>query len=227
MKKEFMPALDDLIRADNLNRYIKDNFGGKVAPFARHIGFSESQSGNLTASLKGKRQFGADLALKIETRLGFPIGLLSKLNCNFPDLKPEMINIPVYHNDAAAGIEHHLFEEDNIMDEPAVLPKSFIMRQGVNPAGLVGLIACGKSMEPVIKDRAIVIIDRLQKKVISGEMYCFITNNKKRQIKFLIEGVQGLVIKSSNPQYPDEVIPYDSETEINIDGKVVFVINPF
>lgn len=224
---KYIQSLDDRIRADNMRRYIEENFEGNVSAFARHIEFTPGQSRNLSASLKGSTPFGRDKASQIEVALKFPAGTLSKVNCKFPKLITDMVSLNIYQNDAAAGDDLPLLDDDHLMDQPMVLPRSYIIQHGANPKTTVGLIARGKSMQDKIKDGAIVFIDKSQTRLISGEMYCFVTNRCKRQIKYLVEGINGLIIKSENNTFPDGLIPFDSEDiEISIDGKVVFIFNP-
>lgn len=225
--KEKILSIDDLIRVDNLNRYIQDNHNGNVRQFGKSIGLKDSQITNLTNSLAKIRPFGKAAAYTVEKLIGIPIGALSKINCKFnKSVKNDMVSLPIYQNNAATGKSNHLFDDDHLMDQPMTLPRTYLLQHGANPNTTVGLIASGKSMQDKIKDGAIVFIDKSQKNIVSGEIYCFLTNKNKRQIKYLIEGINGLIIHSENPTFQDEIITQDSDVEIEIDGKVVFIFNP-
>ena len=229
---KYIQPIEDRIRADNIQRYITENFDGNVSAFGRHLNefieFTPAMSRNLSVSLKGGLSLGKDKALQIETALRFPAGTLSKLNCRFPTLQPETIEIPVYKSDAAAGSGCKVYD-DEYLEEPTHLSKSFVKDLGVNPKYLIGIRVSGKSMQKVIMDKAIIILDTSPaaiEKIESGAIYCFKTNGFKRQVKYLIEGVNGIIAKSENPDFGSETIPYDTQDEVILEGRVVTAINP-
>lgn len=93
---------------------------------------------------------------------------------------------------------------------------------GLNPARLMCLNASGDSMEPVIRDGAMLLVDTDQTTVISGKIYVIRYGDEIR-VKRLSRRYDGaLIIQSDNQFYKEEIIPPEALNDgVGIIGRVI------
>ncbi|MGF1907657.1 S24 family peptidase [Aliivibrio salmonicida] len=127
----------------------------------------------------------------------------------------EYVDIPFYKEvKASAG---HGFLCDSKDVTYISLPKEIF--RYFNIKDLVAITAHGDSMEPVLNNDALLIMDSSKKQIRDGSMYV-IRQGSLIRVKLVSLDNNGLRLKSYNSIYNDEI--YDDYQNINILGKVVW-----
>lgn len=89
-------------------------------------------------------------------------------------------------------------------------------RAGANPSKVICTTLVGDSMEELILSGSMIAIDTSKKDIREGKIYAFRHGNMLR-VKYLIPRPDGgLIIRSHNPKYKDEVITGDEIDNENI-----------
>ncbi len=99
---------------------------------------------------------------------------------------------------------------------------SFFRSMGVNPKNCRRYRVDGDSMEPLLRDGDYILCDCSPTTVIvDNAVYAFVYGNQLK-VKHLIKTRQGLIIRSENPLYPEELVPPEEAAEqIHIIGRVI------
>ena len=93
-----------------------------------------------------------------------------------------------------------------------------LRRIGVRPEHAHFIHARGDSMEPTIRDGAIVLVDRSVRRIRDDGIYALVVDGDVR-IKRVDKGVGGLItLMSDNPRYPPETL--SEATELRVEGRV-------
>lgn len=109
---------------------------------------------------------------------------------------------------AGCGIENH---HSDIEYYP--IPE-FVLNQQKNRQQIYCISCVGDSMEPVFHHGSILAVNPEEKIIYDGRIYIIRCNGSLR-VKILRETYEGIVIKSYNNNYPDELIqPNDLDFEI-------------
>ena len=112
-----------------------------------------------------------------------------------------------YTAKAGAGVAQDNGHEE--VDGKYAYRRDWLDRQKLQPGALVVIEAEGDSMYPTVFDGDIILIDTLQRSVVSGKVYAFRTDEGTR-IKRLHKQMDGRVrVASDNPDkiaYPDEFL---------------------
>jgi hypothetical protein len=93
---------------------------------------------------------------------------------------------------------------------------------------LAGYFVRGESMEPLVPDGSIVILDSSEEgRTIQGDyMYAFAYDDLAR-LKWVTKTMDGLTIRSENRErYPDEFIPADEANRVQVAGRALAVLKP-
>lgn len=98
-----------------------------------------------------------------------------------------------------------------------------LLKEPVNKSSLFVIKVDGKSMQPVIKDRALVVADLSQKKLEDGGIYLVYYDNKM-WIKKAKEILTGMTLVSINQAYSHLVY---QEAEVRVVAKAVLSFNTF
>ncbi len=95
-------------------------------------------------------------------------------------------------------------------------------KQGrTNTDGLVILIAKGDSMDPLIADGDLVMVDRKRNELSDG-VYAFVYGGMAR-VKYLRPTLSGdIAVISQNPLHEKELLPRTDLEDFQITGKVVW-----
>lgn len=89
-------------------------------------------------------------------------------------------------------------------------------RAGANPKAVICTTLVGDSMEELILSGSMIAIDTSKKDIREGKIYAFRHGNMLR-VKYLLPRPDGgLIIRSHNPKYKDEVITGDAIENENI-----------
>lgn len=114
-----------------------------------------------------------------------------------------------------------------VLDEPEVTPIKLgtQMIQNIlkvtNPSKLKTFRASGDSMEPIIEDSDILLVDTGRTDYQNGGIFILTINNDwfVKRLRLRITGELDII--SDNPKYPTETLKPNSEVEIIIRGKVL------
>lgn len=134
-------------------------------------------------------------------------------------LNDNLINIPFYSDvNAAAGMGRCVIDE---FKEELWIAKKQLKYNVLG--GLCAIYVCGDSMEPVLNDGSIIVIDTHLESICDGRMYVIRQDNLLR-VKILSNEIYGIRVRSYNTNYPDE--KYEKSklklNEIEILGKVIW-----
>ena len=77
----------------------------------------------------------------------------------------------------------------------------------------------GDSMEPYLWDGDKILVDCSPEDIISGKVYVFMINGKMR-VKVLRPLINGLLIRSFNPEIPDETLTANDLETFKLIGRV-------
>ncbi|MCU9850387.1 hypothetical protein OEZ60_20590 [Defluviimonas sp. WL0024] len=132
------------------------------------------------------------------------------------DLTP----IDVYAVEAAAGGGRLNREQGRI--GTLAFRRDWLASLGIRPSKAKILRVCGDSMEPTIRDGAIVLVDEDRKSPDRNFIYAFLEGEELRLKR--LDLVQGkiLTISSDNPAYPAEVRVGAEINDLTILGRVVW-----
>lgn len=89
------------------------------------------------------------------------------------------------------------------------------------PSDLVILMVNGDSMEPLINDDDIVMVDQSRKRIEDG-IFAFVLDDLAKVKRFRKLATGDLEIRSDNPLYPPETVKKEQLDSLNIIGKVVW-----
>ena len=105
---------------------------------------------------------------------------------------------------AAAGCGYEN-EDPNSLTYP--LPFDIFNKES-NKDDIFCIRSCGDSMEPAFYDGSILAVNGSKKEIIEGRLYVFRTRTILR-VKLIRVSNEGLILKSYNSNYPDELISWD------------------
>lgn len=125
----------------------------------------------------------------------------------------EYLEIPEYNIRFSAGHGAMLFEE-GAAESSASYREDFFIKQNLNPKRCVRVRVQGTSMQGVLWDGDVVLINRDEINVIDGKIYA-LRIGEELYIKRLqkIPGGQ-LKLQSENPDYDDVTVSIEEEVEI-------------
>ena len=128
------------------------------------------------------------------------------------------IQIPVLRDEAAAGSPREIYERD--IDSFVAIPAKFVPK---GPSAYTGICIRGDSMEPILSDRFIVVVDHTNRDPIRlrGRMVAALMQEGVL-VKWLARESRRdrIVLHSQNPEYADIVLEAPEKNPII--GDVVF-----
>ena len=99
-----------------------------------------------------------------------------------------------------------------------------ILRElGVNTSNCHIIRARGESMEPTIRDGAVVLVDVSRRRDREDSVYALMFGEDVRIKRLAFGAFGGLTLMSDNPAYPDEVLGRADLDQVKIVGKVIWV----
>jgi len=132
---------------------------------------------------------------------------------------PDIVMIPLLNVAAAAGagaVNHDV----HVLDQ---IPYSYtaLRRLGVNPDKVEAIRATGDSMEPTIRDGALVLVDRAKREVREDAVYAISIGDDVRvkRIKRRFDGSLAL-ISDNNTLYPEEILSRADAEQLKVHGRV-------
>lgn len=173
--------------------------------------------GNISSMLEGKRPFTEKTARKIESLLNLQIGDLDRTSSIE---NPEIYFVPIYNIHLSAGHGCAISEEKPIAKYPILLED--IKANGWNSKALCIFKVKGDSMEPMILDKELVIVQTDDKEIVDNKVYAICIHDDV-YIKRLFKDITNskVTMRSDNKNYPDKEISLDKFTII---GRVVFLL---
>ncbi len=129
--------------------------------------------------------------------------------------------IPRYDVNASAGSGAVALTE--IVSEEMAFRRDWLKEIGVSPQSAKLLSATGDSMEPLIPDGALMLIDSSIREVRNGCIYVIVKDGDLlvKRVHRKIDGSISLI--SENPRYDPEVISADFLDKLHIVGRVRWV----
>lgn len=146
-------------------------------------------------------------------------------NANSQQEQADIISIPYYPEVSAAAGSGALVYDENTVKHLQISSAIINISTGDN----VCLInATGNSMQPVIDDRDLLLVD-LSQKLITDEGIYVIRLDTTLVVKRVQKILNGVILISDNPQYPPREISADNfnENDAAVIGKVIAVIKNF
>lgn len=192
----------------------------------------------ISQALNGKRTIGAKMARNIEITLNLPAGYMEVEHYGVEDRPPATSNvqedkagykvdplqgysfIQQYDNALAAG--HSAINEFDNPKDALAFKSEWLKRKGLCPDNLVIVYATGDSMEPVIREKDVLMIDTSQKAIIDGKIYGFTSGDGARVKQLFQKTGGGLKVCSLNKAHYDEDLTAEEAASINIIGRVVW-----
>lgn len=135
-----------------------------------------------------------------------------------PNAAFDAVSIPLLSVEGSAGPGRQNHRSDIIAMLP--FPGALLRSLGVGPESAHFITARGDSMEPTIRDGAIVLVDVSKRKLREDGIYAVVIGDDVK-IKRLLFGVSSLTLISDNSEkYPREIIGAAEIDLVKIVGKV-------
>lgn len=135
--------------------------------------------------------------------------------------RSDFVYIPLVEAISAAG--HGSSEVSEVVIEEFAFKKQWIKSQG-NPQNMVLLTVRGDSMEPLIHDKDMVLVDLSRKEVELGKVFA-VGYEDYIFVKRLILEPGRLILRSENKEYNDIIVNLrdpDEAEQVRIIGKVIW-----
>jgi len=192
----------------------------KVTAFANRVGIPQ---GTISKYLKAGGSAGPrlDIVAKMAEGLGCSLDWLVTGRGDGPAESAGFVKVPRYDATLAAGAGSWNEGRRRLDDMPFT---SAFLRKRLNrtsAAGLAILEARGDSMEPGIRDGALLLVDESDQRLFDG-IFAFVLAGDARVKRFrrLATGIQ---LISDNPAYPSETIDGGDMASLQIIGRVLWV----
>ena len=166
--------------------------------------------------LRGARDIGPDLAREIEAALDLP-----KYSLDGDEESSDFVTVARLSVEVGAGPGRI----PSVVEELGALQfrRDFLRGAGVSPASAAIINVKGYSMDPTIKDGAVLLINKTDRIPKAGNIYAFSWDGEMLVKRFLL--LNGLWIASSDN--PDKVafadIPIDGLAETLVQGRAIWM----
>lgn len=135
--------------------------------------------------------------------------------------KIDWVGIPEYKIRFAAEIDENSTLEELPSEYKVVYRRLWFQRKNVNPEDCKRFKVTGNSMEPLLLDHDVVLVDCSETEIIDGRIYVFIFGNVLRT-KRLYKKIDGsIIVHSENPNFPDETIKSTDAEQVHVIGEVI------
>lgn len=186
--------------------------GGKfaVSDVAKAIGKGYQHASNL---LNGHGSFGATIAREIEEFCGLP--------ANYFDGSDEgdFVDVPRIDVAVAAGDGSQAHLEDVIGH--LKFSRGFLRGCGVSPVGARVVDVKGPSMEPTIKDGAVLLVSTNNREPVENQVFAMVRPVEGLIVKRLVRKDGHWVARSDNRDFPDILI--DNGEPVTIIGRAIWM----
>lgn len=189
----------------------------KLTPFAARAGVS---LGVLHKYLRAGGGFGPrlDIVAKIASTAGTSIDWLVYARGDGVSAAEDLVKIPRFDATLAAGAGSWNDGRRKLDEIP--FTRSFLLKRlgRSSTAGLSVLEAAGDSMEPLIHDGDLVLIDENDTRVRDG-VFAFLLDDEAR-VKRFRRTMTGVTISSDNATYPEERLEGEDMARLNVIGRL-------
>lgn len=131
----------------------------------------------------------------------------------------EVAKIPFYHNVNAAAGGGYINDDNDTYSYEYIRLKDLPYRRNYENFFCIKVV--GDSMEPVLRNGSLIVVDSTKKDLVDGSMYVFVQDDFIR-VKIFSYEKQQIKISSYNGRYKDEYYRFDEINSLHIIGKVVF-----
>ncbi|MFA0210210.1 XRE family transcriptional regulator [Vibrio artabrorum] len=206
------------------------SLGHRIKKIREHnLGISKKELAQLLGvSQSAVNQWENDVNLPSQKRLIELCRILNKsyewlINGTQPADSDDLFEVPFYEDiHCSAGGGYHNDHSDILMISGHLIP--------IPPEDIakhtIALRVHGDSMEPAISDNGVIFIDTSDTRIIDGKIYVYKKDDILR-VKRFEHSVNGLIIKSLNPEYADEKVTHKAFSQSHIIGRVLYSINKF
>lgn len=133
----------------------------------------------------------------------------------------DFLMIPKFEIRASAGRGKSLVPDEIYGPSGFVgFRKEWLRSIGVPPDKAEFLIAEGDSMEPLIRDGDLMLINRAIRSIVTAGIYAVTWSGMMVVKRCYIRSDGSLLLKSENPVYPEEVITPDRLHDVIIEGRI-------
>jgi hypothetical protein len=185
-----------------------------VTAISAHTGKPTQKVSDL---LNGHGSFGAKIAREIEVPLGLPEGFLDGLSSD-----DDFSLVPRVDVKVSAG--HGELVIDEGQRSALSFRRSFLRDIGVSPSSAVVVSVKGHSMEPTIRDGAVLLVSTASRTIVDREIYAFRLDGSL-YVKRMRKGGFGLVAESDNQDretYPNINIA-SNDPDVEIIGRALWM----
>ncbi|MCG9780692.1 S24 family peptidase [Photobacterium damselae] len=131
----------------------------------------------------------------------------------------EVTKIPFYNSINAAAGNGYQNDANDSYDYEFIRLKDLPYRKSYESFFCINVV--GDSMEPVLKNGSLIVVDSSNKDIVDGSMYVFVQDDFIR-VKIFSYEKQQIKVSSYNSRYKDEYYRFDEISNLYIVGKVVF-----
>lgn len=132
----------------------------------------------------------------------------------------EFVEIPEFEARFAAGERNAVYFEEVTESIKARYRRSWFQARQINPNNCRRFKVRGTSMEPFIWDGDTILVDCTPQPILGGKTYAFMLNGDMR-VKILYPLMSGkLLVKSLNPDVPDETLDENQLDGFQLIGRV-------
>lgn len=212
----------------NRIKAIRKNKGLTVTELAKKVGLSTTHVSNIENHKRGL-EIGWIEPFAKALDVG-PIDILegewNEASCQPPAVPgvPEgYITVPLYDMSAAAGYGAYINKEVAEIIKPLIFERSYLRNLG-NPKEIFGMFVYGDSMEPILRDGSLVLVDPCKKELWQGKIY-LVRRGMMLYVKYIEANSNEILLKSANKlNYADMIIDLraDQSEDFEILGQIVW-----
>ncbi len=137
----------------------------------------------------------------------------------FDERKDQVVDYDLVPKHAARAGAGASLETSDEMEGLYAFRKDWMASQGIHVKNAVLLDVVGDSMEPLLHEGDSLLIDKQDTEIRDGKIYV-VTLGDELRVKRVYKGINGLILRSENPRYPDvQVTGPDLETFV-VHGRV-------
>ncbi|OOG22653.1 hypothetical protein B1C78_14575 [Thioalkalivibrio denitrificans] len=130
--------------------------------------------------------------------------------------------VPRYEIQPDANDEADVDQGEGI--ELLAFHRDWLMRESLQPDGLVLVGARGDSMEPTVADGDLLLVDTRERGVTEDAIYVIQLDDHVVAKRLQVDWKGGLWVRSDNPQYVEQHITDQEAAQLRVVGRVVWVV---